>query len=115
MEPPKRRVGDQFFKINVSDTVTPVKRAVRNTYNLVKNQLFSPNKFIEKDPLDFYERFIGTGLSLNETLWSSNNSRYKLLMIIGNQKMKVYEVNIMNNSKRNTNIIFIKVFNNFFF
>jgi hypothetical protein len=92
MEPPKRRVGDQFFKINVSDTVTPVKRAVRNTYNLVKNQLFSPNKFIEKDPLDFYERFIGTGLSLNETLWSSNNSRYKLLMIIGNQKMKVYEV-----------------------
>jgi hypothetical protein len=92
MEPQKTRIGEGLFKININETVTPVKHAISNTYNLVKSQIFSPIKRTENIPIEFYKKFIGIGPSLNETLWSSNYSRYKLLMILGNQKMKIYEV-----------------------
>jgi len=86
---PKRQFGE---RIRTALDVSPVKRAVRNTYNMVKNQLFSPYKIVEKDPLEFFQKFTGTGPSINETLWDSDCSRYKLLMIIGNENIKVYEV-----------------------
>jgi len=90
LESPKKHRFINFRNpISLQNTVTPVKNAVKNSYNLVKTQL------IRKYPTEFYQKFVGGDPTLNETLWCSDNSRYKLLMIVGNQNKKVYEVNII--------------------
>jgi len=97
-ESPKRHLSDRIHdirnSISLHDTVTPVTNAVKNTLNLVKTQFLSPYSIIEKCPIEFYKKFVDDGPTLNETLWNSNQSRYKLLIIVGNQcqSMRVYEV-----------------------
>jgi len=87
LESPKKHRFINFKNpINLQNTVTPVKNVVKNSYNLVKNQL------IGNYPTEFYQKFVGGNPTINETLWCSDNSRYKLLMIVGNQNKKVYEV-----------------------
>lgn len=76
--------------LNIHEGNTPVKRIVRGTYNLVKTQLFSPRKLTVRIPPVFFTKFKSSG-DISEDVWSGS-TRNKLLMIIGNKNMKVYEV-----------------------